>query len=45
MVLLDRHRWLEVLHWTFWVNTWHQQLYYRVIYGDKVGLGFSERQA
>jgi len=36
MVLLDRQRWLKVLYWTFWINTWHQQLYYHVIHGDKV---------
>lgn len=35
MVLLDRQRWLKVLYWTFWINTWHQQLYYHVIHGDK----------
>lgn len=36
MLLLDRGRWLVVLQWAFWINTWHEQLYYRVIHGDKV---------
>jgi hypothetical protein len=36
MLLIDRSRWLAVLQWALWINTWHEQLYYRVIHGDKV---------
>lgn len=36
MVLLDRRRWLKVLYLTFYINTYHKQLYYRVVHGDKV---------
>jgi len=36
MLLLDRQRWLKVLYWTFWINTWHDRLYENYIYGDKV---------
>lgn len=38
MLLLDRQRWLKVLYWTFWINTWHDQLYENCIYGDKVSM-------
>jgi hypothetical protein len=31
-----------VLHWVFWVNTWHDRLYYKMLHGDKdtFALGF-----
>ncbi|WIA36793.1 hypothetical protein OEZ86_008048 [Tetradesmus obliquus] len=43
MLLLDRARWLSVLHWVLWVNTWHDRLYYRHLHGDKdtFALGFA----
>jgi hypothetical protein len=36
-------RWLAVLHWVFWVNTWHDALYYKLLHGDKdtFALGFA----
>jgi hypothetical protein len=36
-------RWLSVLHWVFWVNTWHDRLYYKLLHGDKdtFALGFA----
>lgn len=36
MLLMDWGRWLAVLQWALWINTWHEELYYRVIHGDKV---------
>jgi hypothetical protein len=44
VVLLPcRVRWLPVLHWVFWVNTWHDRLYYKLLHGDKdtFALGFA----
>jgi hypothetical protein len=38
MLAIDRRRWLAVLHWVLWVNSWHDRLYFRLIHGDKVGV-------
>jgi hypothetical protein len=43
LLLPCRVRWLSVLHWVFWVNTWHDRLYYKLLHGDKdtFALGFA----
>jgi hypothetical protein len=43
VLLPCRVRWLSVLHWVFWVNTWHDRLYYKLLHGDKdtFALGFA----
>ncbi|WIA33900.1 hypothetical protein OEZ86_006999 [Tetradesmus obliquus] len=42
MLLLDRPRWLSVLHWVFWINSWHEKVGGH-LYGDKdtFSLGFA----
>lgn len=37
-----RPRWLEVLHWVFWINSWHENIG-GLLYGDKdtFSLGFA----
>eukprot|EP00879_Flechtneria_rotunda_P021305 GHRR01022451.1.p1 GENE.GHRR01022451.1~~GHRR01022451.1.p1 ORF type:complete len:150 (-),score=40.23 GHRR01022451.1:1138-1587(-) len=43
MLLINRHQWLEVLHWVFWINSWADKLYQKLLHGDKdtFALGFA----
>jgi hypothetical protein len=43
LLVCCRVRWLAVLHWVFWINTWHDRLYYKLLHGDKdtFALGFA----